>query len=801
MKKAVLIIAQVSVLLTGSVSCTQEGAQKSKDAIEYGLFEPDWESLSKHYQTPEWFRDAKFGIYTHWGPVTVGAEDATKGRVQWYGRGMYMPDDPAFEYHRNKFGDQHEFGYKDVIPLFKAKKFDAEEWADLFAASGAKFAGPVVVHHDNFAMWNSDLTEWDSVDKGPQRDITGELEKAIRQRDMKFIATFHHGFSWRYYEPAYKFDAADGKYVGLYCEPHSEEDPPTKEYLDKWLGMVNEVVNNYEPDLIWFDFGLGSEKYNCITPEYQQRMFADYYNWAGRQNRQVGVTHKHWHIHEHAGIIDFERGRMDKLTEFAWLTDTSIGPWFHQKSVPYKSTDQIIDVLVDIVSKNGCMLLNVGPASDGTIPPAAKELLLSIGDWLKVNGEAIYATRPWEVYGEGPSKMEKSGGFSEKKPVSYTAQDIRFTRSKDGKTVYAIILDMPSEPVTIHSLYIRSAHNPKVELLGYKGRIDFSVSKNRRLTIQVPYIDPEHSPCQHAYAFKLTGFDITSPSKELKFAFVTCAVDAKFFVPVKKGLKDASEMLGVQCDFLGTKGVDVKAQAEMIRQAVKDGYDGIAVNIIDPEAFDEVIQEAIDKGVPVIGFNVDDHATPNARLSSVNQRLYDAGKSLGEYALPFISKNAHVLMTMHDEGVSALEDRLRGIQEVLKKKNVKWTVIIPGNDSVKGADVIADALKKHRDIKVIFGTGQSDTEAAGRAIEKYFVGKEYWSVGFDLSAKTLQLIQDGHIRCTVDQQPYTQGFYPVVQLTHYLRYGIKPSNIDAGAAIIDKSNVQQVVELTEQDYR
>jgi simple sugar transport system substrate-binding protein len=296
-------------------------------------------------------------------------------------------------------------------------------------------------------------------------------------------------------------------------------------------------------------------------------------------------------------------------------------------------------------------------------------------------------------------------------------------------------------------------------------------------------------------------FEITAPSEKLKFAFVTCTVSARFFLPVKKGVNDASEMLDVECDFLGTKGVDVKAQAEMVRQAVKGGYDGIAVNIIDPKAFDEVIQEAIDKGVPVVGFNVDDHLTPNARLSSINQNFYNAGENLGEYASPFVSENAHVLMTMHDKGVSALEDRLRGIQEVLKKKNVKWTVIISGNDSIKGADIIAEVLKKHKDIKAIFCTGQSDTEAAGRAIEKYFSGKGYWSVGFDLSAKTLQLIQDGHIRCTVDQQPYIQGFYPVVQLTHYLRYGIKPSNIDAGATIIDKSNVRQVIELTKQGYR
>lgn len=290
-------------------------------------------------------------------------------------------------------------------------------------------------------------------------------------------------------------------------------------------------------------------------------------------------------------------------------------------------------------------------------------------------------------------------------------------------------------------------------------------------------------------------------SKEIKLVFVSCSMNAKFFDPVKKGMSDAAEMLGVHCDFIGTEGVDVLKQAKLIRQAIDAGYDGIAVNIIDPKAFDDVIQEAIARGVPVVGFNVDDHATPNARLSSVNQQLYKAGQSLAEHLLPAIPENAQVLMTMHDEGVSALEDRLKGIQDALKKKNIQATVIISGNDSKHGIEVIGEALKENPGIRIILGTGQADTEAAGMAIEKYFPQGNYWAAGFDLSPKTLQLIKDGHIRCTVDQQPYIQGFYPVVQLTLFLRYGIKPSDVDAGAAIIDGSNVDQVMELSRQKYR
>jgi simple sugar transport system substrate-binding protein len=290
-------------------------------------------------------------------------------------------------------------------------------------------------------------------------------------------------------------------------------------------------------------------------------------------------------------------------------------------------------------------------------------------------------------------------------------------------------------------------------------------------------------------------------AKPLRLIFITCSVEGKFFGPVRKGMSDAARMMNVTAEFTGTEGVDVKAQADMVRQAVRDGYDGIALNLIHTEAFDEVVQEALDRGVPVVAFNVDDHATPNARLSAVNQRLYAAGKTLARHVLPHIPEGSHVLMTMHDAGISSLEDRLRGEQEVLSTKGVQWTTRITGNDAVKGADVVSQALREHPEIRIVLGTGQSDTEAAGRAIERDFAGRGYWSAGFDLSPETLRLIKAGHIRCTIDQQPYVQGFYPVVQLTLLLRYGIRPSDIDAGAGIIDRTNVDRVLELTELKYR
>jgi alpha-L-fucosidase len=470
-------------------------------ALAEAPYDSTWESLSGH-QIPAWFRDAKFGVYTHWGPSTVATADAP-GKMGWYARQMYGPKGAAIDYHRKRFGDPGTVGYKDIVPLFTAKSFDADEWAELFLKAGARFAGPVAIHHDNFAMWDSALTEWDSVDKSPHRDVTGELETAIRKRGMKFIATFHHGFSWRYYEPAYAFDAADPKYAGLYCTPHKPGAPPSRGFQDRWLGKVNEVVQKYAPDLIWFDFGLARD----IAPEYQRRMFADYYNWAARNGRDVAVAHKHSEIHKHTGLIDHERGRESRLVEHAWLTDTSIGPWFHCRALEFKTTDQLVDVLVDIVSKNGCLLLNVGPDADGSIPPVGKELLSGIGRWLDVNGEAIYDTRPWAVFGEGPTL--NAGGFkSEHQDQPFSCQDLRFTRSKDGEVLHVIALGWPEKKLAVQSLRVDlAAPNARIELLGH-GDASYQVD-NHRLMITPPRLDPEQRPCKHAFVFKLTGFSVS----------------------------------------------------------------------------------------------------------------------------------------------------------------------------------------------------------------------------------------------------------------------------------------------------
>ena len=291
------------------------------------------------------------------------------------------------------------------------------------------------------------------------------------------------------------------------------------------------------------------------------------------------------------------------------------------------------------------------------------------------------------------------------------------------------------------------------------------------------------------------------PEKPLRFIFITPCVDEFFFNPVKQGMRDAAAMLGVKTEFIGTADVDIPAQVDMVRKAIADGYDGIALNIIDPVAFDEVTQLARNKGIPLVAFNVDDHATPNARLSAVCQNLYQAGRNAGQAAAPSIRDRSKVLLTEHSAGISALDDRLRGIQEILKPKGVTWEVVITGVTAEASEQVITEALKRHPEIKAVLCTGQADTEGAGLAVEKNFANRGYFVGGFDLSPQTLRLLKAGVIQFTIDQQPYAQGFYPVVQLTLFRRYGIKPASLDAGATILRPSDADTVLELTRRGYR
>jgi len=451
-------------------------------------YTPTWKSIIQH-PTPDWFRDAKFGIYFHWGVYSVPAFGN-----EWYPRNMYRKGTPEFEHHRETYGPQSDFGYKDFIPDFTAAKFDADRWVDLFVKAGAKFIGPVAEHHDGFSMWDSKLTEWDAKDMGPKQDIVGELATAARKRGLRFMVSFHHAFDWKYYEPAFQYDAKDPRYAGLYGQPHFPGTPESQAFLEDWLGKIVEVIDNYQPDYIWFDFGWGQPTFE----PYKRTFLSYYYNKAEEWGKNVVVTYKHTDLPLGAGVLDLERGRLDSLRKDPWITDTSIDrkSWCYITDPDYKDLNTLVDNIVDRVSKNGNTLMNIAPRPDGTIPQAQQDLLLGIGAWLDVNGEAIYGTRPWYKYGEGPTQMQ-GGSFSERNEVKYTARDIRFTTK--GNTLYAIALDWPGDQITIQSLgQLDASRIQSVSLLGNKGDLQWNQTTGG-LQINLP----GKRPCDNAYAFKI----------------------------------------------------------------------------------------------------------------------------------------------------------------------------------------------------------------------------------------------------------------------------------------------------------
>jgi alpha-L-fucosidase len=476
-------------------------------------FEPTWESLER-YECPEWFQDAKFGIYAHWGPYSAAQGDRN---TDWYSRNMYRPGHPNHEFHVENFGPISEFGYKDLIPLFTAEKFDADEWVELYVEAGARFAGPVAEHADGFAMWDSDVTKWNAKRMGPKRDVVAEMREAVRKRGLKFVTSLHHQWKWGWY-PTWdpNTDTSNPEYSGLYgpkVTPGAwgskqengrfdvmRPDPrPTPEFAAEWLAKVKEVITGYEPDLLWFD-----NRMQTLPESIRMEMASFFYNEAQKRGQEVVLTYKQPDLQEGTATIDLERARMPDIYPDPWLTDSSVSAssWAYASDITYYSTDRLIDDLVDIVSKNGCLLLNVAPRPNGTIPEEQKGRLRAMGKWLKANGEAIYATRPWNVFGEGPTKTLQ-GHLADLKFDGFTAEDIRFTRSKDGKTLYAIALGWPEEDkdVVIESVNIKGLGGRTIEsirMLGYEGAINWTLTKDG---LKVGF--PDKKPCKHAFVFRI----------------------------------------------------------------------------------------------------------------------------------------------------------------------------------------------------------------------------------------------------------------------------------------------------------
>ena len=439
-----------------------EAKKTIHQVVASGPFENRWESL-KAYNVPEWYQDAKFGIFIHWGVYAVPAFGN-----EWYARNMYLQDTPEFKHHRETYGPQSQFGYKDFIPQFTAERFDPDHWANLFRKAGAQFVVPVAEHHDGFPMYDCSFTEWNAVKMGPERDIIGELAEAVRKQWLTFGISSHRAEHWWFFNGGMAFDSdvQDARYAGLYTPAQPKTLLPNEAFLDDWLARTCEVVDKYQPQLVWFDWWIEESAFK----PYLQRFASYYYNRATQWERGVAINYKFKAFEEGTAVFDVERGQLSDIRPQFWQTDTSISKnsWGYIQDHEYKTAETLIGDLVDIVSKNGALLLNIGPRADGTIPEEEERILLEMGRWLQVNGEAIYGSRPWKVFGEGPTQVA-SGAFTDTRRSDFTSQDIRFTTR--GEILYALVLAWPeSGTVTIKSLgtsaNLLQREIEKVELLG-----------------------------------------------------------------------------------------------------------------------------------------------------------------------------------------------------------------------------------------------------------------------------------------------------------------------------------------------
>ncbi len=479
-------------------------------------FKPDWNSLT-NYQTPEWFRDAKFGIWAHWGP------QCEPEHGDWYARSMYIQGDRDYESHIAEYGHPSTNGFKDVIHEWKAEHFDPDHLLKFYKKNGAKYFMALANHHDNFDNFNSRYQPWNSVEMGPHKDLIGGWAKAARKNGLRFAVSVHASHAWSWYEVSQGADTngplagvpydgrltkADGKGLwwdgldpqDLYAQNHKpgqrldwEWDPargsstPDAAYMEKFFLRTKQLWDDYHPDMVYFDDSV--LPFHGVTDEIGLNLAAHFYNSSLQQhghNEAVMNAKGLDETQRKALVYDIERGKAQGILPQAWQTDTCIGSWHYDQDIfknhRYKSAASVVRMLADIVSKNGNLMLSVPLQRDGTPDADEMKIVSEIGSWLKVNGEAIYATRPWKIYGEGPSteSAEKGqfGGQRDVQKLPFTAKDIRFTQSKDGKTLYAITLEIPEDAqVTITSLAEGSPHWPgqikSVRLVG-GGKLKFT---------------------------------------------------------------------------------------------------------------------------------------------------------------------------------------------------------------------------------------------------------------------------------------------------------------------------------------
>ncbi len=459
-----------------------EYLKKIDEVNENGKYKADWISLS-HHKVPEWYMNAKLGVFIHWGIYSVPAFGS-----EWYSRAMYDKNCREFEHHRQTYGAHKDFGYKDFIPMFKAENFDAAEWVSLFKEAGVKYVVPVAEHHDGFAMYETEFNRWNSKNMGPCRDVMGELKSECENQGLTLCASTHRAEHYFFMNMGRTFesDVNDEEYAdfygpAVYCEEFDSHilhittadtysNGASEEWLKDWLVRTCELIDRYQPSVLYFDWWI----HNHSFKPYLKKLAAYYYNRADEWGKEVTINYKHEAFPPTVATFDVERGALTGISPLYWQTCTAIGKcsWGYTKDNEFKSAKQLICDLIDIVSKNGNMLMNVGPKPDGTITSEETAVLRKMGEWLKINGDGIYGTTFWKTFGEGEVNAE-DGFFKDNDEKPFTENDFRFTY-KNGY-LYAFQM-RPSKTAEIKTLRKHNPHDyliESVELLGGNDEIDF----------------------------------------------------------------------------------------------------------------------------------------------------------------------------------------------------------------------------------------------------------------------------------------------------------------------------------------